>query len=238
MADESIYVSGAYIDSNPNYHVEDSSWKASKILDILKKNKLDNQMGSICEIGCGVGEILVQLQKGLSSSISIEGYEISPQAYQLSLSRQNENLKFYCEDLLLLDNHYDLMLCIDVIEHVDDYLDFVRKLRDKAKYTLFHIPLDLSVQTVLRSTPIQYVREKVGHIHYFTKDIAIAALLDSGYEIVDYQYTAGQLEISKSSLSKWLFWPRKLITSINEDFGVRLLGGYSLLILTKPRGQQ
>lgn len=236
MDDQSIYTTGEYVDNNPEYHVEDSPWKAAQIMKILKRNKLESVAKTVCEVGCGAGEILRQLQMQLPKDVDFEGYEISPQGYDLALPRQNEKLRFYCEDLLEVDKSYDLMLCIDVIEHVDNYIEFIDRLRDKASYTIFHIPLDLSVQTVLRSSPILYVRGKVGHVHYFTKDIAAAALKDAGYDIVDYIYTPGQLEISKSRVSKWLYWPRKMLTSINEDFGVRLLGGYSVLILTKPAG--
>ena len=79
-------------------------------------------------------------------------------------------------------------MAIDVFEHVEDYFGFLRKLREKAEYKIFHIPLDLSVQTVLRSSPIIKGRKSVGHIHYFTKETALETLKDTGYEIIDYFY--------------------------------------------------
>ena len=48
-----------------------------------------------------------------------------------------------------------------------------REIKPKSLYKIYHIPLDLSVQTALRSGPIIKARVSTGHIHYFTKEIAI-----------------------------------------------------------------
>jgi hypothetical protein len=104
----------------------------------------------------------------------------------------------------------------------------------KGKYKIFHIPLDISVQAVLRMSSILKCRERVGHIHYFTKDTALATLKDTGYEIIDYFYTAGALELSSKSLKSFLLrLPRWISYKINKDLAVRILGGYSLLVLTR-----
>jgi|GEM_PF-6882011 len=34
-----------------------------------------------------------------------------------------------------------------------------------------------------------------GHIHYFTKDVALQILKDVGYEVLDYFYTAPSLDL-------------------------------------------
>ena len=66
------------------------------------------------------------------------------------------------------------------------------------------------------------------------KETAIATLVDSGYEIVDYFYTAGTLDLpSKTLKSKMAVLPRKLMFKVNEDIAVKILGGFSLLVLTK-----
>ncbi|HVQ39324.1 MAG TPA: hypothetical protein VMS31_17425, partial [Pyrinomonadaceae bacterium] len=61
--EHSIYQTGEYVERNPTYHVEDSPWKAQHILSLMQKNAL--QPRTICEIGCGAGEILRQLQSWL-----------------------------------------------------------------------------------------------------------------------------------------------------------------------------
>ena len=149
--------------------------------------------------------------------------------------KSRDSLLFKLQDLLKdNDDYFDILMAIDVFEHVEDYFLFLRKIREKAKYKIFHIPLDLSVQTVLRSSPIIKSRKCVGHIHYFTKETALETLKDTGYEIVDYFYTSGSLELpNRGWKANLLKIPRKLAFSINKDFAVRLLGGYSLMVLAK-----
>jgi hypothetical protein len=94
--------------------------------------------------------------------------------------------------------------------------------------------LDLSAQAILRGSPILKARKKVGHIHYFTKETAMATLMDTGYEICDYFYTAGGCELPVKSFKNLLArLPRKIMFGVNKDLTVRLLGGYSILVLAK-----
>ncbi|MCU7550848.1 class I SAM-dependent methyltransferase [Chitinophagaceae bacterium LB-8] len=232
MNSEEIYKDGAYLKNNQTWHVEDSPWKAKQILKMLTKNNLKPR--TICEVGCGVGEILAQLHQNMSGETIFYGYEISPQAFELTQSRKSDKVNFYLKDLLEEDIHYDIVMAIDVIEHIEDYFGFLRKLRNKGTFKIFHIPLDLSVQTVFRSTPILTGRKHVGHIHYFTKETALASLQDMGYEILDHFYTAGMVEQpGKPIQSKMLSPIRKLMYKLNKDWTVRILGGYSLMVLSK-----
>lgn len=230
---EAIYTQGEYLEKNPTWHVEDSIWKAKQLLKIIQKNNL--QPKSVCEVGCGSGEILNQLYLNLPKSLNFIGYEISPQAFQLCQTRSKENLKFKLADLLQeKDVFFDLVLCIDIFEHIEDYFTFLRGLRNKAHYKIFHIPLDLSASSILRSTPILKARQSVGHLHYFSKDTAIATLKDTGYEICDYFYTASSIELPIKHFKTLLGnLPRRVFYCLNQDMAVRLLGGYSLLVLTK-----
>lgn len=224
-----MYTDGKYLDKNPTWHVEDSHWKAKQILKIIARNNL--KPDSICEVGCGAGEILNQLYLQLPNNIQYVGYEISPQAFKLSQQRRKDRLEFHLKNLFDEENKFfDIVLAIDIIEHVEDYFSFLRDLRKKGQYKIFHIPLDLSVQMVLRNTPILSVRQSVGHINYFTKETALASLADNGYEILDYFYTAGSIDLpSKSFKSQLARFPRRIMYKLSKDMTVRILGGYSLL---------
>ena len=109
-----------------------------------------------------------------------------------------------------------------------------RRLKAKGRHKIFHIPLDLSVQSVLRSTPILKLRREVGHLHYFTKETALLTLEHAGYEVVDYFFTATAVELPdrgwKANLMKL---PRRLLNAVSPDWAARLFGGYSLMVLAK-----
>lgn len=227
------YINGDYLKDNPTWHVEDSPWKAKQILKMIKRNNV--MAKTICEVGCGAGEILRQLQQNLNEECMFSGYEISPQAYKLCKTRANERLQFKLKDFLLEDDvYYDLILIIDLIEHLEDYFGFLRNIKTKSHYKIFHIPLELSVLSVLRSKPLFVTRDLYGHINYLSKELAIQILEETGYEVIDHFYTSMLLELPaksiKSAISNTL---RKIAFPIHKDLCVRMLGGYSIMILAE-----
>ena len=230
---ESIYTDGTYLRNNPDWHVDDSPWKAKHVATMLDRHGIVPQ--TVCEIGCGAGEILRSLSTHLEPSTRFFGYEISPNAYKICSQKANERFTFRLANLLDETNvRFDLVMAMDVFEHVEDYFGFLRKLRDKAQYKIFHIPLELSAQEVLRGTPLLNARRSVGHIHHFSKETALATLEDCGYTVLDNFYTSGRTELGglgwKSQLMRL---PRQALYRVNPDAAVRALGGYSLLVLAR-----
>jgi len=73
-----MYIDGEYLKHNPTWDVEDAPWKADLIFRMLQKHRLEPK--TICEVGCGSGEILHHLQQRMPVSCEFTGYEISPQA--------------------------------------------------------------------------------------------------------------------------------------------------------------
>jgi cyclopropane fatty-acyl-phospholipid synthase-like methyltransferase len=226
------YLDGAYLAHNPTWHAEHSPTKARWIDEIVRRNRLEPR--TVAEVGCGSGEILIELQKRRPDA-RFTGFEISPQAYAICSAKQAPGLEFRLDDLLQSQaERFDLLLAIDVFEHVPDYLGFLRALRDRANHHIFHIPLDLSVQALIRGTSYPILRNQTGHLHYFFKYTALATLRDCGYEIVDWTYTRSSQELPGKSLrTKVANLPRKLMQLVSEDLSARFFGGYSLLVLTR-----
>ena len=173
VAMEEMYIGGEYFQKNPAWHVEDSLWKTRQILRMMARNGI--KPGTVCEVGCGAGEILRQLQLSMDRECAFWGYEISPQAFELSESRANERLHFRLADIRTdKDAFFDLILIIDVIEHLEDYFGFLRDLRPKSKYKILHIPLDISsseraplptarqVEALRGSHPLLYEGNRLG----------------------------------------------------------------------------
>ena len=227
-----IYREGQYLSNNPTWHVEDSPKKVSWISALLDRNAVKPR--SVAEVGCGAGEILVGL-RAFFPEASFAGFEISPQAYDACSPKANKNLAFFLEDLTSSTRPpYDLLLVIDVFEHVPDYLGFIEKIRHRADLKVFHIPLDLSVSSIIRGKALDRARSKLGHLHYYTKETALASLRHAGYEIIDCNYTNGSQELPNRKLRTRLTnLPRRLVQAFSKDLAVRLFGGYSLLVLAR-----
>ena len=226
------YFDRAYLAHNPTWHAEDGPTKAGWIGKIMSRHALRPQ--TIAEVGCGSGQILVELQKGHPAA-RFTGFEISPEAYAICSRKRAPGLEFRLEDLQnAAAERFDLLLVIDVLEHVPDYLGFLTALRDRAEYKIFHIPLDLSAQALIRGTSYPVLRDRTGHLHYFFKYTALATLRDCGYEIIDWNYTRSSQELPGKRLrTRIANLPRKFMQWFSEDLSARYLGGYSLLVLAR-----
>ena len=166
------YLSSEYLEKNPSWDIDDSPWKADQVMQILSDNSI--QPRSIVEVGCGAGGVLASLRAKNPSALMV-GYDIAPAASTFWPQHAAMNIDYYVGDFLVLNRlRYDVVLLLDVIEHLTDPYIFLVKLREQGGLFVFHIPLDLSSFSVLRETPLLHVRDKVGHIHYFTKGLALA----------------------------------------------------------------
>jgi SAM-dependent methyltransferase len=232
LMNETIYESGQYLENNPDWHAEDAPFKARWIAEILKRNKVEPS--HIVEIGCGSGQILVDLREFFPGA-RYEGYDISPQAMAIAKPREKAGLAFHQADYLAeATEKPDVLMAIDVFEHVEDYMGFIRAMKPRAQWKVFHIPLDLSAQGIFRGTPMMAARNEVGHLHYFCKDSALATLHDCGYEIADWNYTHGAECLPNRKLrTRLLSVPRRIARSLNEDLAVRVMGGASMMVLAR-----
>lgn len=223
-----------YLENNPTWHAEDAPWKARQILKIINQNKV--VASEVCEVGCGSGEILVQLET-LGLSAQFQGFELSADAYAICEKRKSKTVNFALEDITKSAKTWDVLLCIDVFEHVENYIEFVRNLRPKSKNHIFHIPLDLSVSGIVRNRMIE-VRKSVGHLHYFTAETALSTLHDAGYEIVDHFFTApfepGGIK-PNSRMARVLQVPRRIAYWLSPKWLARTIGGCSLMVLARPK---
>jgi SAM-dependent methyltransferase len=232
MAGATDYVDGTYLEQNPGWHVTDSPWKAEQILKALRRNKIFP--ATVLDVGCGAGEILWLLQQSLGADCELWGTDVSPQAIELTRQRANGKLHFapwYTSPWV--GKFYDLVLVIDVLAHVEDYRGFLREVKKWGGYKLLHIPMDISVQHILRPKAMAERRKGHPHLHYFTKSTAMFALNDLGFEIVDWSYTPRAVDIPDHLRGRILRQPRKLLFRADPDLAATLLGGFSLMVLAK-----
>jgi len=230
---DNIYINQEYLLKNPTWHDEDSPWKASQIMELLGRNKINFK--KVAEIGCGAGGVVKALANQLGEGRQFTGFDISPEAIGLAEKHRQPGLSFSCEDMLVSSEYYDLLLVIDVIEHIPDYLGFTAKCQTKARYKIYHIPLDIHVSSVLRARFV-VGRRTVGHLHYFSAESALDTLSDTGHKVIDYMYTDGGVALAKlhPSFRRTLAnLPRQLVGFFSKKLSARWFGGYSLLVLAE-----
>ena len=128
--------------------------------------------------------------------------------------------------------YFDLVMALDVVEHIEDYFTFLRKFRTKGKYKLIQVPLGLFLLKILCANGFAKERKAHGHIHYFTKEIFFSILEDVGYKVIDWEYLPKRLEVPNTGkLAKGLKIPRKILAGLSTNLSAKILGGFSLSVL-------
>ncbi len=228
------YTNGEYLEKVRSWHQEDSYWKAQQVLRMLQKHKL--APNSVYDIGCGAGKILVELQKNMDTCHDFRGFDISPQAISIANEIENTNIKFYNEDIL--DSEVvspDLFLMLDVFEHISDYRSFLDSVRKKTDWIIFHIPLDIAANQVIRKSKyMRHMHDTYGHLHFFTKETALYTLSDLDYDIVDYFYTDDKdIDGSWGVKPRLSYGLRKMMFHLNSHLTASFFNGFNLLVLAR-----
>jgi SAM-dependent methyltransferase len=239
-----LYASGKYAEKNPDYHAKDSPFKWNNFQKCLKNasknSKVELQcIQSVCEIGCGVGGILDSLKNsGIFPSLTkIEGWDINPSAIDIA-KKKHVGIDFFCDDVFSSGKRYDLMLCADVFEHVENPFEFLRNLGDTSRHFLFNIPLEMNLLAMLRGRKfVDASYESVGHLHFYSASSAELILEICGYEILSKRFTrnrTGLLSTYPSLKNFVMAVPQFLLESFSPYLSSVLMGD-SLVVLACRR---
>ncbi|WP_063692255.1 class I SAM-dependent methyltransferase [Bradyrhizobium stylosanthis] len=229
----SRYSQDDYAVDNPDWHEDDAPWKAAHIRTILERNNI--QWSTLADIGCGTGAIVGILSKNYPQS-RMEGFEVSPYAHDLSRKRASDNLSFSMENAFQSGKQFDVTMAIDVVEHVENPFEFLRAMQTMSRWQVTHIPLDMNALAVGRGWVLPEARRALGHIHYFSRDSALSMVAEAGLETIDSFYTAWAIDQSYKTWKKRLAaWPRRLAFRAAPDATVRLVGGWSLMVLSRSK---
>ena len=229
---DSRYVDGKYLNKTTTWHTEDSPYKAKIVKQSIKRN---NILFSTCaDIGCGAGLVTEILSNYYPNSI-FDGYELSKDVDVFWKDRKKvSNLDFSHDNLLEKSKIYDLVICLDVFEHIEDYFYFLRNLRNCGNEFIFNVPLDMCVIKLITSG-IKKARREVGHLHYFNKYTAMETIRDSGYKIVEARLCAAFMKNPPRNIRQVIAFPFRLLSMLfGKSVSSSLFGGMSLLVVAKP----
>lgn len=222
------YQDGTYLDATSgDWDLSDAAFKSREVLLMLEKHNI--RPASLCDIGCGAGGILHELQLVLPSTTRFTGYDISPQALEISRQFANDRCRFLLDDPFKDGVSYDVAIAMDVFEHVEDCFAFLRHMKNKAEYKIYHVPLEVHASAALRGVNAW---STAGHLHQFSRETALRTIEHSEQKIIDWWLTGPGDSESITTRTRLAHKVRRPIAAIlGKQFASRLLGGYSLLVL-------
>jgi len=222
-----------YTYDTPRENMEDAQWKAGYIKRFIQMIP-PKPIVHICDIGCGTGLVLKSLKDVMDTPAIYSGFDISEEAIAIAEEYTDRYVKFYCEDYTSNPKNPDVVLLIDVIEHVEDPYAFIKKIRDTSRYVIFHIPLENHCLSMLYPKFQQGQHDKVGHLHYYTRDTALQLLKDCGCEIICWEYTDAYTLSRTHGFKDAILKPvQKILFAISPDHASQIVGGVSLMVLCK-----
>jgi SAM-dependent methyltransferase len=234
------YTDGHYLERNPTWHVEDSVWKAQKVIRLIAPIILKLQFGmTVAEVGCGAGGVIAEVVRILHERgylvTRAAGYDISPQAIAIAKKQHGNHIEYLLQDFVQIEEKFDLGLIIDVIEHLEDPASFLKALASRFHLVVLHIPLDDNLEFRWRNKQAEH-HETVGHLHSFNKLSALALLGHSGLEPLSWMYTSASIDLLRlhgTWKSYFAVVPRKSLFLINSDLAVRVFGHFSLMVVCR-----
>jgi len=232
---EDRYATGAYGRDNPGWHAEDAPHKAKILAEVLRG--LEPVPELVVDVGCGTGGVLAHL-KALLDRAGLErtryqGWDVAPEAVERARALAGPRLDFVLGDLAAAELRADLVLCVDVVEHLVDDLAFLVALRSRGQRFLFRLPLDLSALDVVRPHRLLAARRRWGHLHAYSRATALQLLSEAGYRALQVSYDRVPPEV-EGLRGRAVDAVRRGAFRIAPHATVAVLGGWSLVVLAEP----
>ena len=214
----------------------------TKFIDeILSKYKINNAF----DYGCGVGALDLYLA---SKGIKVKGTDISEKAMSVAkISSEVTNLESYASFIsvkkwgLRTERYkYDLILCIEVLEHLVHDQKIVNKFFSELKkggLLLITVPSKNAPLYKLGLT--KSFDKKVGHLRrYFTLDIC-SIVNDSGFKVIRVVPIEGIIRNSLfifkplGNLIRFIRGPITQIVNLLDNITIKPFGESDILILAQ-----
>lgn len=167
-----------YIANNPTLALEDVEYKFYYIQQLLQKIEVSNNKVTILDVGGGggfLGRMICDYFFKQGKSIEFHILDVSQKMIEVQKNNNpyvSKSHNCYLEDLNV-DTKFDLVLMIDVIEHIPNKDEASSMLQKISKYTIYNIPTEVNLIDVLRNLYMKnkYFKlqtETLGHLHFFS----------------------------------------------------------------------
>lgn len=237
MNKKSIYDDGTYSDNNPGFNDRESIRKSNSLLNLLKNSPVNlSNINSVLDYGCGGGGLIANLCSNLSNVSKAKGIDLNKDAIEFALSenRGSSILEFETGALKQIKDHYDLITVVHVLEHIQNWDEFLSSIKNKAEYIYIAVPIEASVWMTFRKGVLLNQYKKYGHIHFINEPYLINYLEEAGLDIISTGYSDEFLAFD-GLMSNIMKLPRLAIGLFSKKIACNVVGGYCFQVLCKAR---
>jgi len=141
------------------------------ILNLIKKLRYE----SVLDAGCAQPYLLEYFVRNGKEGYGCDISQTVIEKNRMRLPKCHFESFDLCKSCYPADQKFDLVVCSEVLEHLEIWKTAVMNLtRMSKKYILITVP----------SGEIRYIDKKVGHLHHFQSDELIDELKEHGFSIV------------------------------------------------------
>ena len=142
---------------------------------------------SLLDIGCGLGYLM---DCAHDQGFRVEGVEFNPEA--AAQLRRKFVFPVHVGDILTYDGQqHDVITMLDVIEHLTDPIEAVRRIRrnlkDRGLLVLTTMDCDSPMSRLL-GTRLEDFRRVREHLYFFTRKSISRLLHDEGFDVISIRY--------------------------------------------------
>jgi SAM-dependent methyltransferase len=219
-------------------------WKVSKLIQLIPA---DLKFGNILEVGCAFGVLLNNIADRLHLNTRI-GIDISKNNIEAARNLYPRCTFFHgtIEEFVnvipekIQNRRFDLTVLSDIVEHIPEDLEFMKKVRETSSYVLLNLPLEKSFNTRNR---VYGEDDPSGHLRCYDEKDAVSLVNKAGFEIVSsftsigffdksfYEmYTRNRtLRVSSKPFPQRIFWTifyfaEDRLKLMNEGFTKKIIG--------------
>ncbi|NNL91468.1 MAG: class I SAM-dependent methyltransferase [Saprospiraceae bacterium] len=195
-------------------------WRFERLKTMVRQKLIDFSIKKVFEIGCGSGTVLEQVSKNFG--VNPDGCDLNDFALK-KIKIKDQNI--YCYNIYdqesTLENKYDIIILFDVIEHIEEDVNFVNSC-------LFH--LKPGGKCIINVPAYMHLFSKydkaVGHVRRYSKSMVTEKFSQINGDNLTMQYWGVTLYFlaiarkimylftNKNIVSKGFEPPSKLFNSI------------------------
>lgn len=227
-----------YLKKNPCLHTEDSLIKFNELKQELLKIGM---VTSLLDVGCGAG-VLTKMIGNLLRAKKIVAIDISKPAIELAKEiNQTSNIDFDCRDVFELKaaQKFDLVVGADIVEHISNDKDFLRRLGEVGRMVVLRLPLEDSyinrfLMKFKLSNEWEKTKERYGHVNHYNTETFLEVAKSAGLTVSSSRLFL--INKKRHQFYNEVFrYITKFVALFSLEFAVKFGGGFLIISLKSEK---